>query len=287
MRKFIISDIHGNGNIYYSIISFLENVNENEDIELYINGDLIDRGKDSAKILLDVKRRIEEGNFKIEYLGGNHELLMYDYFKKKKRGASTFLDHWHNNGGTVTENGLLELLNYKESKLYEIADFVSNLKIYHKFNERINDKRIVLVHSACPEEVEDICSLRVKDEDKLVEHCLWTRIKQTFIPSKHKLGCKDYFTIIGHTPVEDKNGFIYHKNENYLNIDGGNSYYVCGYTNYDHTPLVEIEDGRLKILTFCNSNKIINGNYLTEENIYKMPEEELNEERKYLVKKYK
>ena len=283
MRKFIISDIHGNGNIYYSIISFLENINEEEDIELYINGDLIDRGKESAEILLDIKRRIEEGNFKIEYLGGNHEHLMYEYFKKKKNGVSTFLDHWHNSGGFETEQGLFNLLEYNTSKMYEVADFVSNLKICHKFDEKINGKNIILVHSACPENVEDVLDLRVKDEDQLVEHCLWTRIKHTF--SKHKVGSKDYFTIIGHTPVEDKVGFYYHRNDDYLNIDGGNSYYVSGYTFYDHTPLVEVENERLKILTFSNSRDIEYGNYLIGENIIKMPDDELNETKKYLVKR--
>ena len=36
MRKFIISDIHGNGDIYDTIIGYLENIAENEETELYI-----------------------------------------------------------------------------------------------------------------------------------------------------------------------------------------------------------------------------------------------------------
>ena len=64
MRKFIISDIHGFGNVYYSLMSYLDNISEHEEIELYINGDLIDRGYESAEILLDVKKRIVENKFK-------------------------------------------------------------------------------------------------------------------------------------------------------------------------------------------------------------------------------
>ena len=45
MRKFIVSDLHGDGAIYDSVINYLENLhNEGEDITLYINGDLVDRG---------------------------------------------------------------------------------------------------------------------------------------------------------------------------------------------------------------------------------------------------
>ena len=65
MRKFIVSDIHGNGNVYYSIMGYLDNISKEEEIELYINGDLIDRGDYSSEILLDVMKRIKENKFKI------------------------------------------------------------------------------------------------------------------------------------------------------------------------------------------------------------------------------
>ena len=77
MRKFIVSDLHGNGEVYDSIISYLENISLIDKVELYINGDLIDRGIDSMRMLEDVKERCEgKGNIKVHYLGGNHELLM-------------------------------------------------------------------------------------------------------------------------------------------------------------------------------------------------------------------
>ena len=42
MRKFIISDVHGNGNLYYTIMNYLENISKLDEVTLYINGDLID-----------------------------------------------------------------------------------------------------------------------------------------------------------------------------------------------------------------------------------------------------
>ena len=58
MKNFIVSDLHGNSNIYNSIIRYLENINKEDELNLYINGDLIDRGKDSAYMLIDIKDRI-------------------------------------------------------------------------------------------------------------------------------------------------------------------------------------------------------------------------------------
>ena len=62
MRKFIRSDIHGVGNFYYPVMGYLDNISKNEEIELYINGDLTDRGLESGYILLDLINRIKEKN---------------------------------------------------------------------------------------------------------------------------------------------------------------------------------------------------------------------------------
>ena len=78
MKKFIISDLHGSGEVYDSIMGYLDNLSLIEDIELYINGDLIDRGLDSYYMLRDVIDRCNgKGNIKINYLAGNHELMFY------------------------------------------------------------------------------------------------------------------------------------------------------------------------------------------------------------------
>ena len=107
MRKFIISDIHGLGNIYNSIMNYLDNISQEEDIELYINGDLFDRGPDSVDVLLDIKQRIMKNKYPIIYLGGNHELLMYQFYKKKQKNKNILSSNdWYKNGGKVTAIGL-------------------------------------------------------------------------------------------------------------------------------------------------------------------------------------
>ena len=282
MRKFIISDIHGLGNVYYSIMSYLDNISNDEDVILYINGDLFDRGLESAEVLLDVKKRIEDSKFKIVYLGGNHELMMYQLYKKRIKGFNTYFNDWYRNGGDITDDSLQELLNYNKDKILEVVDFVSNLKIYHRFDEKINNKPLVLVHASCPHKIEDECKLKIKDDNLSVFFSVWTREEDVPFPFKINLGNRNYFTIVGHTPNNNKYGYEYHPNNNYLNIDGGCAAYACGVFESNHVPLVEVKDGYLKILTFNNNNEIIYGNYFDGVRSTLLKEDELDKERMYL-----
>ena len=290
MKKFIVSDLHGNGSIYDSIMGYLTNVNKEEDLTLYINGDLIDRGVYSSDMLIDVRNRIiNNDGFKIEYLAGNHELMMHQAFLERKNNYWNFSSNWFlgNNGGAITAFGIEDTVSMEEEK--DIYNFVSNLKIYNKFEETINDKQIVLVHAKCPSIVEDVCNLRVKDNDFYVMYYVWSRRNDLFGISSEKIGNSNYFTIIGHTPVDNEYGYLYYPDQNYLNIDGGCASYALGYDQYDHTPLVEIdsENNRLIILTFNNDNEIIFGNYFKNGKSTLMSVEELSYYRKYLSKNIK
>ena len=282
MRKFLVSDIHGDGNIYYSIMSYLDNISKNENIELYINGDLFDRGIESAEILLDIKKRIEENKFRIVYLGGNHELLMYHTFLDRKNSIRKYCNSWYDNGGYITDWGLEELLNYDRDKILEVVDFIANLNIYHQFDERIDDKNIVLVHASCPLEVKNVCDISIKDNNDSVYSYVWTREHDPFIPFRGRIGNDDYFTIVGHTPNHHLYGYEYHENGNYFNIDGGCACYVSGLFHYDHVPLVEVMDGYLRILTFNHNNEIIYGNYFIHGKNISFSDKELSVERSYL-----
>ena len=89
--------------------------------------------------------------------------------------------------------------------------------------------------------------------------------------------------------MTDSYGFQYNSDENYIDIDGGCAAYVSGDIRLDHTPLVEIDNknNRLILLTFNNKNEIIYGNYLEEGKIFSIPNEKLNQYRKYLKKERK
>lgn len=277
MRKFVISDIHGNGEIYDSIISYLDNISLVEDIELYINGDLIDRGLESYRILWDVINRIRKNNkVKIHYIGGDHELIMYEAIKKKPKGQS--IDVWSDwlfeGGGTI--DGIIDSSDKADEEYDELKEIIGNLKIYHVFNEKINNKKIILVHAKAPDDLNE--SLRIKDDRKKVFKYTYTR-KKDFWGRKHKLGKDSYFTIIGHTPSIE--GFQIDNDDNVLSIDGGCGPYALGNFNYNKVPLVEIKDNSLEILLFNHNNEIING-FTYNGTLNTLPENELNKRRLFI-----
>ena len=260
MRKYIVSDLHGNGEVYDSIIAYLENISLFDDVELYINGDLIDRGLDSYRMLEDVMERVDgKGDIKVILLGGNHELMMYQELNKRKPGKT--FDHWSdwmNNGGWIIEGELdsLESEEVFENNCEKIKNFLGNLKIYHKFRETFNNNKILLVHAKAPSTILENCDIQIKDDNSKVDEAVWTREEVRFnglfslgeVIGYNKIGLDGFLTIKGHTPVKNKIGFNYDKEQNVINIDGGCSNYAIGDFDIDHVPLLEIKQAAMHLL---------------------------------------
>lgn len=283
MRKYIISDLHGNGEVYDSVMAYLDNISKNEEVELYINGDLIDRGLHSLRMLNDVIARCNgKGKIKVHYLGGNHELLMYQaYLDYLKWGYINYYGLWIYNGGWILEKDL-DKLGYE--KAIDYYKYMGNLEIYKKFDEKIDGKNILLVHSMPPKKVYDNCHLKISDNSIEVEDCLWKREKTSDLWGYNNLGKEGYLVIRGHSPLKDK-PFLYNKKQNWLNIDGGCSCYSLGMFYVDHVPLVEIKKDYLQILVFNHNNQIIDG-YNFNGKFQKMNKKELDNSRLNINHKY-
>ena len=283
MRKFIVSDLHGNGEVYKSIIGYLENISLTEEVELYINGDLIDRGIDSFTMLMDIIERINgKGHIKINYLGGNHELMMWQAIKERKPGKNPRgrnSSRWLCNGGWVIE-GELDVHEEGEELYNNLFKFLGKLKIYHKFEEKIRGGNILLVHAQAPKHIKDICDIKISDNTTVVDKAVWNRRE---LPGEKRvfLGKEGYFTIIGHTPVSDRRGFIYDREDNCLNIDGGCAGYANGFFSYERVPLVEIMNGYIKIILFNHNNEIVNS-YIFDGELFGMTTGEIERERLFI-----
>ena len=94
MRKFAISDIHGNNKTFLQV---LEKIQLTKSDELFLLGDFIDRGPDSKGVFDSIFKLIEDG-YKVNCTLGNHEelMIMSRAFDRRARLV------WMRNGGIQT-----------------------------------------------------------------------------------------------------------------------------------------------------------------------------------------
>ena len=131
MAIYVCSDIHGQ---YGLFLRALEQVGFSDGDQMYILGDVIDRGPDSIPLLQDVIRRKN-----ITLLLGNHEFMMHQYLRRHSDGSP-----WMHpaNGGrkTLTAFSLLP-----DGERREIRDFLSDL--YLQIEVEAGGRAYLLSHS--------------------------------------------------------------------------------------------------------------------------------------------
>ncbi len=273
MRKFVVSDIHGDGVFYHLIMNYLDQLSLSQEVSLYILGDLIDRGEDSFQVLMDVMKRIENNYYPITYLGGNHEQMMIDVYQRRIKGLSTNYNDWYYNGGFETDKKLNE--NLDRDNIIDLVNKISHLKLYDILDETFKKKKMILVHAGCHEDVKIPCRMEVQDDFNQTYSYLWTREEDPYLGFRCEINRSNYFAIVGHTPNEEHLGYQMHFSDNYLNIDSSLSDYKC---------LCEVNDEFFRILSF-NQVGITAGSYLIDRQEIPFSKEELDKENKILVKK--
>lgn len=198
--RYVISDIHG---CYDEYIKMLELIKFSDEDELYILGDIFDRGDKPLEILDHIL-----GSYNIHLLKGNHEKMFEEAYE------SGDLSLWYYNGGQTTHNELITKYgdNYEES-LYKYIKKLPFIKVVDKF---------ILVHAGlyfpnnCNElTIEEFINMQEEDT------CLWDRSNVGSIDNTFK----DYKVIVGHTPVQS----ITNSYEDVKIIHHGRAIYIdCG-----------------------------------------------------------
>ncbi len=172
MRKFAISDIHGNNKTFRTLLFDIIKLKEED--ELYLLGDYIDRGPDS-KGVIDTIFELQENGYSVFCLKGNHEDLLL------KHNIPKFNDIWMKNGGPQT------LRSFKVQRVEHISkkymDFFNELEYYFVVDEYI------LVHAGL--------NFLMPDPFMSKYDLLWIRHWHHNINKKY-LGEK--YIIHGHTP---------------------------------------------------------------------------------------
>lgn len=175
ISKYTISDIHG---CYKKFMDMLKLINFKDEDELYILGDIIDRGEEPLKILDYIK-----GHKNITLLKGNHEKMYEDAFET---GDYTL---WHYNGGQITHLNLIKSGLDKEQQVYNYIKKLDYIIIVDKF---------ILVHAGVfyPDNHNEL-ELKEFLKHQHEDYCLWSRENIYYEESY-----KDYTVICGHTPVQ-------------------------------------------------------------------------------------
>ena len=189
MATYVMSDLHGCEKEFKEL---LVKIAFSENDQLYIIGDVVDRGRHSIRLLQYIR---EAKN--ITLILGNHELMMREAL------VSNEFDLWFYNGGMTTLKEF-EKLTVTEQDL--LLDYLYSLPLF--LDITVKDRHYRLIHGAPQQEEDDI------------ENSVWDR------PQPEDIFFSDRTAIIGHTPTrcytdEDR---IFHA-ANFIDIDCGCVYY--------------------------------------------------------------
>lgn len=210
---YVMSDLHGAFNKY---ITMLEKIDFGAEDELYIIGDVVDRGEQPMEILFDMMNRAN-----VYPLMGNHEVMALNGLKLLSGEISAdivnqlsseqleMMSAWIKIGATSTIKGFTALGSDEQT---EILEYISGFLPYKKVSAGRND--YLLVHAG----IDGFDPDKPLDEYP-IDALVWGRIDYE-IPYYD-----DIYTVSGHTPTQGiqgnpRPGYIFRAN-NHIAIDCG------------------------------------------------------------------
>ena len=205
MRRLAISDIHGCDKTFAAL---LDKVGFSKSDQLYLLGDYVDRGPDSAGVIQRILDLRASGHY-VRCLKGNHEQMMI----MALRFGQSDMESWKRSGGNST------IASYTQgSGEWYLPDdhisFLASLELSIDFSDYI------LVHAGLSFDIDD----PLQDEGTV----LWIRDWYDEIDYEY---LKNKIVLHGHTPQPRKTVEEQLKSLNskqVLNIDAGAALYLNG-----------------------------------------------------------
>lgn len=203
MSIYCISDIHG---CFIEFNKMLKLIDFQESDELYILGDIFDRGPASAEMLWWATK---EAPANVHFLLGNHEDMMLaaanNYYDRNTIDLRMH-DSWSYNYGYETITQIRNFDKYNKKWEQEILDWVDCLPLF--YDVQVNGKRFILVHAALQSEPRLSFNFTLnskKDYTINIEGCPCKQQTQTLIWERSSWLMDRYdwpFDIVcGHTPT--------------------------------------------------------------------------------------
>ena len=172
---YVMSDIHGCEARYRNI---LKQIRFTKQDQLYILGDVIDRGPDGLHILRETMKTDN-----ITLLLGNHEYMMLETLSNPDDTDAMWL--WFRNGGKITYEHFKHCTNAYRA---EVLDYIRTLPI--EIEVSVNGTDYVLVHGA------PLSTFSGSSHSNTAkEHAVWIRL------GRNTPLFDDKMVIFGHTPT--------------------------------------------------------------------------------------
>ena len=215
MAVYVMSDLHGN---YEGFMSILEQIHFSEADELYVDGDIVDRGRDGIKIL---QYMMMQPN--IYPIIGNHEyalMQVLDFVTQEiteetigKIDEKTLQNiiEYQNIGGQVT---LDEFHKLSKEEQQDIMEYLEEFTAYEEIT--VSGKSFVIIHAGF---------INFNLNRRLDDYQLYELIFKA--PDYEKVYFKDKYLVTGHLPTRAIEGAkpdeIYIAN-NHIAIDCASGY---------------------------------------------------------------
>ena len=224
MSSYVISDIHGNPHFFLLLqkagVSFPEDV-------LYVNGDIVDRGKDPLGVLRRLLELKEEYPDNIVLLLGNHELFLKMYLE----GELPEKTYRSFGGGNTLRQ--LEQYHPDEQSRKDLIDHINRMPVYAEVFSPLYGETVIthtgidadhIVYHEGQSRVDvpsSILSAFASDPYRCLTGC---DLQRGWLPGS-VVKDLDRYLIVGHVPTmfleETKTILV---KEHYLDIDTGSSY---------------------------------------------------------------
>ena len=206
--RYIVSDIHGCYNQYQKL---LEKIQFSEKDELYVLGDVVDRGPEPIRVLQDMMKRPN-----VIFILGNHDFIMYMLMKKlsvenneenydSHLTSELLLDYnlWlQEDGGQVTAEQFREL-SYSEKM--DMLDYIAEASLYEVIEN--DGKEYRLAHAGLSNFAPD---------KEMYEYDTYDFLMGRADYSKRYYPDENIFLVTGHTPTVYIEGWekpeVYRKN---------------------------------------------------------------------------
>ncbi len=230
-KRWVIPDIHGCSRTLKSLVNTLIKPSRND--ELYFLGDYVDRGPDS-KGVIDFISGLEQDQYNVTALKGNHEDFMVELFDAESKARNTW---WHRLGDKKHKvwmdiGGKSTLESFEAASIRDIPEvyieWLRGLKYY------VSLDKFVLVHAG----------LNFKNEDPFEDRraMLWLRDYEI---RPDKIGNRRI--IHGHVPVNMDLIVMAIKSKVYKFIDLDNGPYISGKAGFGNLVALEIDSMELVI----------------------------------------